>query len=240
MPADTSRRFSLPVTLTRQPRKEWDYFHATNRPKHAGIDLYCLLDADVVSSHPGAAKVHRAGFLNTVAGFGVELVEQQPSGVYATRYLHAPSNGVVVTAGQVVTPRQKVMRADTSGQGTNSCHVHFEIRWSSTLPQPGRDLAGWGTPLDPLAFGILDDTDEQITLSRVAVDRPLLRYGDNRSPLAVRELQVLLSFRGYFTGEIDGVFGAKTRAAVKAFQTAKGLVADGIVGSNTWTALLDY
>jgi uncharacterized protein (TIGR02594 family) len=36
---------------------------------------------------------------------------------------------------------------------------------------------------------------------------------------------------------IDGDFGEITDAGVKAFQTAVGLAADGVVGQNTWTAL---
>lgn len=35
----------------------------------------------------------------------------------------------------------------------------------------------------------------------------------------------------------DGVFGAKTQAAVVAFQKARGLMVDGIVGANTWATL---
>jgi peptidoglycan hydrolase-like protein with peptidoglycan-binding domain len=36
---------------------------------------------------------------------------------------------------------------------------------------------------------------------------------------------------------IDGVFGAKTKAAVIDFQSGNGLTADGIVGNNTWAKL---
>jgi len=36
---------------------------------------------------------------------------------------------------------------------------------------------------------------------------------------------------------IDGIFGPKTKAAVIDFQTGAGLVADGIVGNQTWAAL---
>lgn len=55
----------------------------------------------------------------------------------------------------------------------------------------------------------------------------------------VRALQGALNALGYSCGEADGSFGSKTEAAVKAFQEAKGLEADGYVGAKTWTALLD-
>jgi peptidoglycan hydrolase-like protein with peptidoglycan-binding domain len=38
---------------------------------------------------------------------------------------------------------------------------------------------------------------------------------------------------------VDGIFGSKTEAAVKAFQRGKGLTVDGIVGPRTWAALPD-
>ncbi len=41
---------------------------------------------------------------------------------------------------------------------------------------------------------------------------------------------------GYNVGAIDGVFGPSTENAVKEFQKERGLVADGIVGQNTWEA----
>ena len=64
---------------------------------------------------------------------------------------------------------------------------------------------------------------------------PTLRKGDKGQD--VRTLQNALNEAGYDCGEVDGIFGTKTKNAVKAFQKAKGLKVDGIVGRNTWTAL---
>ncbi|WP_327708152.1 amidase [Streptomyces sp. NBC_00464] len=54
----------------------------------------------------------------------------------------------------------------------------------------------------------------------------------------VKAVQTLLNAQGYPAGEADSSFGTATQSAVKAFQTARGLEADGVVGSKTWTALL--
>ncbi|NMG06301.1 peptidoglycan-binding domain-containing protein [Brasilonema sp. UFV-L1] len=63
---------------------------------------------------------------------------------------------------------------------------------------------------------------------------PTLRFGDAGS--SVRTLQRLLVSNGYFV-QTDGVFGALTESAVKAFQSSRGLVADGVVGARTWAVL---
>ena len=54
---------------------------------------------------------------------------------------------------------------------------------------------------------------------------------------AVRQIQELLISGGYLDGAADGIFGAKTEAAVLAFQKDKGLDATGIVGEATYKAL---
>jgi murein DD-endopeptidase MepM/ murein hydrolase activator NlpD len=53
----------------------------------------------------------------------------------------------------------------------------------------------------------------------------------------VAALQFLLARRGFPSGSIDGGFGARTRAAVRRFQRAAGLVADGVAGQATLSAL---
>lgn len=63
-----------------------------------------------------------------------------------------------------------------------------------------------------------------------------LRLGSKQS--AVMYLQRLLLSFLYPITSLDGIFGPNTERAVKAFQTENGLVADGIVGRNTWQKLL--
>ncbi len=57
----------------------------------------------------------------------------------------------------------------------------------------------------------------------------------------VRVLQTRLLDAGYDLGEagVDGIFGENTERAVRAFQKANGLTVDGLVGINTWSALLE-
>ena len=69
----------------------------------------------------------------------------------------------------------------------------------------------------------------------LAVDAAVLRQGSKGGE--VQEVQRRLKQWGYYSGAVDGIFGAGTKQAVIAFQKKNGLVADGIVGKDTFKAL---
>jgi len=56
----------------------------------------------------------------------------------------------------------------------------------------------------------------------------------------VKMIQTALKNAGYFQDSVDGKMGKKTRLAIKEFQKANNLHADGRVGKNTWKVLKEY
>lgn len=65
---------------------------------------------------------------------------------------------------------------------------------------------------------------------------PMLKKGASGN--ITRWLQTKLNSLGYNCGAVDGIFGNNTKNGVMAYQRAKGLVVDGIVGAKTWSKLL--
>ncbi|MDY3781358.1 MAG: peptidoglycan-binding protein [Candidatus Faecousia sp.] len=57
--------------------------------------------------------------------------------------------------------------------------------------------------------------------------------------MTTTQVQSLLTYLGYNPGGVDGAYGEKTEAAVKAFQAAEGLNDDGVAGKLTWAALVN-
>ena len=58
----------------------------------------------------------------------------------------------------------------------------------------------------------------------------------------VRQAMLALKDRGYYKGVIpksDKTFGPKMHAAVIAFQKAEKITADGVIGKDTWSRLLE-
>ena len=62
-------------------------------------------------------------------------------------------------------------------------------------------------------------------------------YRRGSSGETVKTIQTKLKRWGYYTGNIDGVYGSATEEAVKYFQRKNGLTADGICGAKTLAAM---
>ena len=85
------------------------------------------------------------------------------------------------------------------------------------------------------AFTVSRTGDAADTALGLVVDAAVLRQGSKGSE--VKEVQRRLKQWGYYSGSVDGVFGAGTKKAVIAFQKKNGLTADGVVGKSTYKAL---
>ena len=109
--------------------------------------------------------------------------------------------------------------ATTSGSKHKECTVCGYTMATETIPATGG--GGGGSYYAPTAA--------------VVPDMPMLYRGCTGD--AVKTLQDKLNALGYNSGNVDGIFGAKTYAAVTAFQKANSLGVDGIVGKLTWGKL---
>lgn len=76
------------------------------------------------------------------------------------------------------------------------------------------------------SYNFLFRTNEAFALSK---------YGSSGSE--VTQIQTKLKRWGYYNGNIDGIYGSKTVAAVRLFQSKNGLTVDGIAGSKTLAAM---
>ena len=76
------------------------------------------------------------------------------------------------------------------------------------------------------SYNFLFRTNEAFALSK---------YGSSGSE--VTQIQTKLKRWGYYNGNIDGIYGSKTVAAVRLFQSKNGLTVDGIAGPKTLAAM---
>ena len=100
-----------------------------------------------------------------------------------------------------------------------------------TIGEVRREMSLTPTPLPDIPGNVMAVTPDPLA----PTPEPVLRTGSRSEE--VKTLQSRLYDLGYYTDEIDGQFGAGTKAAVIDFQKANGLEADGMVGSETKAVL---
>ena len=100
-------------------------------------------------------------------------------------------------------------------------------RMVPTIGEVQREKSLTPTPLPDIPANVMEVTPDPAG----PTPEPVMRTGSRGED--VKTLQGRLHDLGYYTDEIDGQFGAATKAAVIDFQRANGLDADGMVGSET-------
>ena len=106
-----------------------------------------------------------------------------------------------------------------------------------TIKVNGKYIRGYGIPkYDKETEEV--KTEVKTEVKKITLSVPQLSNGSKGD--SVKALQILLIGYGYSCGKygVDGEFGSDTLVAVKKYQEAKGLNADGIVGASTWAKLL--
>lgn len=113
------------------------------------------------------------------------------------------------------TPQLYLERIKADGYATSSSYVNTNmnciLKW---------DLTKW-------------DWNTNTTIMPPA-SMPVLKEGSKGEWVKIAQGRLVVN--GYPL-DVDGIFGAKTKQAVMAFQKDKGLNIDGIIGKNTWNKL---
>jgi len=121
------------------------------------------------------------------------------------------------------------------GQGAEFCAGHKEFALpGGRKDDPDFDMIAFRSAVAAVLGGVappptLIPAAESPAQPGGSVGRPTLRRGSSGD--LVKQVQAKVGVVA------DGTFGAKTEAAVRAFQRSHGMVPDGIVGPKTWAAL---
>ncbi len=132
------------------------------------------------------------------------------------------------------------------------CLVIAAVPISGAVGDENTDL-NEANPADGLKVGVTG-SDVQEAQNVISNNKP---FGENSSKILgnnttngplkigstgdkVKELQQWLTDYDYYSGAVDGNFGADTEKAVKMFQEESGLIVDGVVGKDTKKAMENW
>ncbi len=200
-----------------------------------GYDSTASCKAAVMSYVSGWTEaLHAAGYLSGLYSSGASGIRDAASVYDDSRYLRVDHlwfawwNGVADTDGGPYVP-------DSHWSGHQRIHQYvgevYETYGGRRLHIDRNYLdVGEGTP-PPVTC-----TTANLSFNSYATVR------SGATGALVDAAQCLLEAAGHDPGGATptGTFDAGTVAATKAFQTARGLAADGIIGPRTWTALLSH
>lgn len=136
--------------------------------------------------------------------------------------------------GRYQEPTEAAVKDFQADVGLTDDGIVGPATWEKLLPNPSTEFTPPAVPETPVADA--ETTPDEEAEADAPIELPILRQGITGP--AVARVQETLRVRGFYNGEIDGIFGPGTEAAVKDFQSSVQLAADGVVGPATWSALL--
>lgn len=162
----------------------------------------------------------------------VALLKEQYSGVWNT-LISATSvrqaSDAVLLRFERPADQSAGVQAYRAGQGQS-----FYDQFAGSAATPEEE-----TPVEEPALAIPDPDVVMVSISVPVLAKDAISN-------AVSNAQALLIRQGYACGgkiingheQPDGIFGPTTEKAVRSFQELKALASDGVIGADTWTALL--
>lgn len=164
----------------------------------------------------------------------------------ATNLANGSKSGDAAT-GMIITPVTTIVNVAKGQQWLNSnygtliksnCGALLVVDDSYGTNSRAAALCVWkdvvnrkyGCSLTPSNSNFLDSC-------KVSAKKATIQIGTSGTLTYIVEF--ILSARGYYTGAMDAIFGNGLKSAVMAFQKARGLTVDGIVGPDTWYALFN-
>lgn len=176
--------------------------------------------------------------INGVPDIGADTMITKCSGV-STNFYNLEVGEVVWMQGHIGVYIGDGLAIEASPKWANGVQIT-----ACNCTKAGYNRRNWTKhgKLPYITYDEIDTPADTKPTSSSSISIPTLKNGHVHD--SVRALQLLLIGNGYRmtangkTYGADGSFGAATENAVKAYQTANGLQADGIVGKDTWSKLL--
>lgn len=134
---------------------------------------------------------------------------------------------------QVVAAAALVRRIlETHGLTAEDVTRHRDVAIPAGRKNDPHDLFPWETFLALVLYGKFE-----VPAAPTPPPRPVLRRDIKGQGIAIVDLRTALHKLGYIEHIPPAVFGPQTEAAVRDFQTDRGLEVDGIVGPATWAEI---
>jgi peptidoglycan hydrolase-like protein with peptidoglycan-binding domain len=225
-----------------------DHFWYTRGDRyHHGIDIMAEKMTPVVAATDGVISYYNgSGNQSWVDRYGrcCTLRITADDG-WITKYIHLNNDSAGTDDGQGwgISPNIKLGTRVTAGQligwvgdsgdaETTPPHLHFElVDPHGVIVDPYLSLRAAETGFAP---AICKKSDVG-SLTTLLGGTALLKAGSKGTEVA--QLQQFLTAIGFQVGAADGVFGPMTTAGVRSFQQNQGLTPDGVVGSQTRSAI---